>query len=126
MSIRNNIIVRGIIRVPKALLYSLDGLRVTWINQYAFRQETFLAVVLIPLAVYIPVSLNLKLLLIFSMLIVLVVELLNSAIEATVDMVTKDPHPLAKSAKDCGSAAVFISLLACLFLWIMALVQWLT
>lgn len=80
-----------------------------------------LALVLIPLALFVPVAGGFKALMIASVLLVLVVELLNSAVEAVVDRISLDENPLAKRAKDVGSAAVFIALINVLVIWILVL-----
>ncbi|MCP4751123.1 MAG: diacylglycerol kinase [Proteobacteria bacterium] len=108
---------KGLMRLWKATIVSMAGLKTTWSCEEAFRQEVVLAAVLIPIALFLPVSLTIKILLIGSLLLILVVELLNSAIEATIDLITKDHHPLAKNAKDMGSAAVFICLAGTFILW---------
>ncbi len=109
-------------RVWNALHYSLAGLRAAYFAEDAFRQEALLAALLIPLALWLsPDGLG-RALRIGSVLLVLVVKLLNSAIEATVDRVSLDRHPLAKRAKDIGSAAVLLALLNVLAIWACVLV----
>ncbi len=112
----------GLRRIWHALLYSLAGLSAAFRHESAFRQEVLLAVVFIPLALLLKVSTVSKALLIASVMLVLIVELLNSAIEAIVDRVSLEQHPLAKRAKDIGSAAVLLSLLSLVVVW--ALVLW--
>lgn len=107
----------GLRRVWNAFNYSLDGLRAAYLCEDAFRQEVWLALLLIPLAIWLPVGWLATGLLIASVLVVLVVELLNSAIEAVVDRVGLENHRLAKRAKDIGSAAVLVSLLQVLVVW---------
>ena len=101
----------GVRRVRNALRYSMDGLRAAYTGEDAFRQEILLAAVLIPLALWLPVSGLGKALMIASVLLVLAVELINSAIEAVVDRVSLDRHALSKRAKDLGSAAVLLALI---------------
>ena len=101
----------GVRRVLNALRYSMDGLRAAYTGEDAFRQEILLAAVLIPLALWLPVSGLGKALMIASVLLVLAVELINSAIEAVVDRVSLDRHALSKRAKDLGSAAVLLALI---------------
>ena len=104
-------------RLWNALHYSRAGLRAAYVAEDAFRQELRLAALLIPLALFLsPNGLGLALM-IGSVLLVLIVELLNSAIEATVDRISLDEHPLAKRAKDVGSAAVLLALLNVLAVW---------
>ncbi len=111
----------GLRRVWNALHYSLSGLRAAYACEDAFRQEALLALLLIPLALYLPVGGLGRALMIASVLLVLIVELLNSAVEATVDRISLENHRLAKRAKDIGSAAVLISLLNVLAVWICVL-----
>lgn len=101
----------GVRRVLNALRYSMDGLRAAYTGEDAFRQEILLAALLIPLALWLPVSGLGKALMIASVLLVLAVELINSAIEAVVDRVSLDRHTLSKRAKDLGSAAVLLALI---------------
>lgn len=107
----------GLRRVWNAMHYSLDGLRAAYQHESAFRQEAWLAAVLIPLALWLPVSGLGKGMMIASILLVLVVELLNSAIEAVVDRVSLERHHLAKRAKDAGSAAVLLALCNVALVW---------
>ncbi|MCE1241588.1 MAG: diacylglycerol kinase [Azonexaceae bacterium] len=107
----------GLRRVWNAFYYSLDGLKAAYLCEDAFRQEVWLAVLLIPLALWLPVGWLASGLLIASVLLVLIVELLNSAVEAVVDRVSLENHRLAKRAKDIGSAAVLVSLLLVVVVW---------
>ncbi len=108
---------RGLQRLLNALFYSLSGLRIAFTHESAFRQEVALAVVLIPVACVVRVSAVERVLLIASVLFVLVVELLNSGVEAAVDRVGFDTHRLAKRAKDLGSAAVLVALVMLVLTW---------
>ena len=107
----------GLRRLMNAFGYSLQGFSAAFKHEDAFRQEVFLAVVLIPLALYLGENRVEQALMIASVLLVLIVELLNSAIEAAVDHTSIERHPLAKQAKDIGSAAVFIALLIVAVVW---------
>jgi diacylglycerol kinase (ATP) len=111
----------GLRRIWNALFYSIDGLKAAYRHEDAFRQEVWLAVVLIPLALFLPVSGIGEALMIASVLMVLIVELLNSAVEATVDRVSLEHHRLAKRAKDIGSAAVLFSLINVAVVWLLVL-----
>jgi len=113
----------GIDRVLHAARYSADGLRAAYRHESAFRQECWLAAVMLPLAFWLGRGWIETALLAASVLAVLVVELLNSAIEATVDRVSLELHELSKRAKDFGSAAVMLSLLGTACLWAAALWQ---
>ncbi len=111
----------GLRRIWNALFYSMDGLRAAYRHEDAFRQEALLAVLLIPLALFLPGSGLGKGLMIASVFLVLIVELLNSAVEATVDRVSLEHHQLAKRAKDIGSAAVMMSLVNVVVVWLLVL-----
>ena len=110
---------RGIRRLINALFYSLSGLRLAYRHESAFRQEIALAVVLIPLACVLPVTAVERVLLIAWVLLVLIVELLNSSVEAAVDRIGFDTHRLSKRAKDLGSAAVLTALTGLLVTWVL-------
>lgn len=111
----------GLRRIWNALFYSVEGLRAAYRHEDAFRQEVWLAAVLVPLAFFLPATQIGKALMVASVLLVLIVELLNSAIEATVDRVSLENHRLAKRAKDIGSAAVMISLVNVAVVWLLVL-----
>jgi diacylglycerol kinase (ATP) len=111
----------GFDRVLRATGYSLDGLRSAYRGESAFRQECWLAAVMLPAAFWLGRDWTQVALLAGSVLLVLVVELLNSAVEATVDRVSYELHDLSKRAKDFGSAAVMVSLLLCGGIWAAAL-----
>jgi diacylglycerol kinase (ATP) len=96
---------------------SLSGLRTAFGSESAFRQEVALAVLLIPIAVVLPFSAIERFLLVGTMLLVLIVELLNTAIEITLDRVSTDQHPMTEAAKDIGSAAVLLSLILLAIAW---------
>ena len=115
-------LVREIVRIWKALGYSLAGLRAAF-SEPAFRTELLLSIVLIPLALWIPVSVVCKALLVESMVLILVVELVNVGLEETINYISKERHPLAKKVKDVASASVFICLINALAMWIWALSQ---
>ena len=104
-------------RLISATLFSLKGIRAAWRHEIAFRQESVLACVSVPLAFWIGTSVAQRALLIFSVLVVLIVELLNSAIEATVDRIGPEHHPKSELAKDMASAAVLLSLVAAVSVW---------
>ena len=111
----------GLRRIWNALHYSLEGFAAAYRNEDAFRQEVLLGAVLLPLAALAPVGLLGKALMIGSMFLVLIVELINSAIEAAVDRISLENHRLAKRAKDIGSAAVMLSLLNLAVVWALVL-----
>ncbi len=113
----------GLRRLFNAFGYTLDGFKAAYKHEDAFRQEVLLAIILIPLALYIGGSHLEKALMIASVLLVLIVELLNSAIEAVVDRVSIERHELAKRAKDIGSAAVFIALVNLAVVWGLLLIN---
>ena len=111
----------GLQRLVKATGYSLSGLAEAARHEDAFRQELALAAVMVPLGLWFGPGGTGKALLVGSVLLVLLVELLNSAIEATVDRISLEDHPLAKRAKDIGSAAVALSLVNLAAVWILIL-----
>jgi diacylglycerol kinase (ATP) len=111
----------GLQRIWNAFLYSLDGLRAALRHEDAFRQEVLLSALLIPAAFFLPAGGVGKALMIAAVLLVLIVELLNSAVEAAVDRISLENHKLAKRAKDIGSAAVFLSLLNVPVVWLLVL-----
>jgi len=113
----------GLTRIIHAVGYSMKGMRSALRYESAFRQEAALFVVLLPAAIWLGQSGLQYILLIGSLLLVLIVELLNSAIEAVVDRIGDEHHELAGRAKDMGSAAVFISLANVVFIW--AVIAWL-
>ena len=102
---------RGLRRVLNAARYSLDGTRAAWRHEDAFRQELILAAIMIPTAALLPVTLVEKIVLIGVVVLVLIVELLNTGIEAAIDRDSLEINTLGKRAKDYGSAAVMLSLL---------------
>jgi diacylglycerol kinase (ATP) len=111
----------GLRRIWNAFSYSLSGLHAAYLNEDAFRQESLLAAVMIPVALVLPLTGIGKALMIGSVLLVLIVELLNSAIEAAIDRISLDRHRLSKRAKDIGSAAVLIALINVLATWSLVL-----
>ncbi|MDH3286472.1 MAG: diacylglycerol kinase [Betaproteobacteria bacterium] len=111
----------GLTRIWIALLYSLDGFAAAFRHEHAFRQEVLLALVLVPIALAVPASGTGKAVMVASVLLVLMVELLNSAIEAVTDRVSLEDHVLAKRAKDMGSAAVMLSLINVPTVWLLVL-----
>lgn len=111
----------GLERLWRAFGYSAEGLGAALKNEDAFRQELILAVILIPVAWFCHVPGFAKAVMIASVMLVLIVELLNSAIEAVVDRISLENHQLAKRAKDMGSAAVLLSLVNVVIVWLVVL-----
>lgn len=111
----------GFDRILRATRNSMVGLRVAWIQESAFRQEVWLALALAPLGLWLGSTWVERALLWGSLLWVLIVELLNSGIEAAVDRVSFENHDLSAKAKDVASAAVMLSLLLCAGIWLSAL-----
>ena len=107
----------GITRIINATGYSMKGLKLAWVNEAAFRQELLLILLLMPLAFWIGDSLNEILLLVCISWLVVIVEVLNSAVEAVVDRIGSVHHELSGRAKDLGSAAVFIALTLNALVW---------
>lgn len=116
--------VTGLRRIINAAGYSWQGLKAAWQNEAAFRQEVILSLCATLLAICLPLNLLAKLLLIGSVVVVVVVELVNSAIEAVVDRFGDEWHSLAGRAKDMGSAAVLIALIWAFIVWVVVLVAW--
>jgi diacylglycerol kinase (ATP) len=114
-------------RLGQATRYSLQGLRAAYHHEAAFRQELALAALLIPLALALaawsPLTWTQCALLVGSVLLILLVEMLNSAVESVVDRISEQHHALSKRAKDTGSAAVFIALINCGVVWALVLVD---
>jgi diacylglycerol kinase (ATP) len=111
----------GLKRISGALFYSLQGFKSAWKTEQAFRQELMVAVPASLLALWLPVAPLEKLLLIGVLVLVLMMELVNSAIEAVVDRISLESHPLSKNAKDLGSAVVFLALALAAATWIVIL-----
>lgn len=114
---------KGIRRLVLAAGFSVSGLCAAWRHEAAFRQECGLALLLLPCALLLAETWTQAALLVAATLAVLVVELLNSAIEAVVDLVAPQAHELAGRAKDMGAAAVFVSLLMAVFVWALVAAQ---
>ncbi len=119
----------GLGRLIRAVGYSSAGFRHALRHEAAIRQELLALVVLVPAALYLPVSRLERLVLVLSMLLVMLVELINSAIEAAIDRISAERHPLSGQAKDLGSAAVAVALLMTVLCWLViagpVLVDWL-
>ena len=113
---------QGLTRLLNALGYSRDGLAAAWKHEAAFREEVLLLLVAVPLALYFGQDGLARALLIGSILLVLIVEILNSGLEAIVDKASPEKHELAKRAKDMGSAAVLLALINAAVVW--ACVLW--
>lgn len=111
----------GFRRLLNAFYYSCAGIKEAYRNEDAFRQEVLLAAILLPLAFWLDAAAIGRALMIGSVLLLLIVELLNSAIEAAVDRISLDDHRLAKRAKDIGSAAVFITIVNMVLVWLLVL-----
>ncbi|MBV8665010.1 MAG: diacylglycerol kinase [Burkholderiaceae bacterium] len=112
----------GLQRIFSAFLYSMEGFKTAWRLEHAFRQELVLLVLATIIALMLPVTATEKLMLIGVFVLVLIVELINSAVEAVVDRVSLERNPLSKNAKDLGSAAVFLSLALATATWAVVLI----
>lgn len=108
---------RGVTRAWHALKNSVHGFRVAIREESAFRQELTLAALLVPIGIAVPVDAVSHVLLIGSVLLVLIVELLNSSVEAAIDRISLERHELSRRAKDLGSAAVTLALIVCVLTW---------
>ena len=113
---------RGPKQIYKALKWSLNGLRASWVYEASFRLEVYLSIVLFPLGLWVGHGAVEKAMLVGSLVLVLSAEVLNSAIEAVVDKTTPEFHELAGRAKDMGSAAVFLLMLNVVMCW--GLILW--
>ncbi|MDX7990644.1 diacylglycerol kinase [Xenorhabdus littoralis] len=111
----------GLTRIIKAAGYSAKGIKAAWRNEAAFRQEAIASIFAVIVAFSLDLGLFERLLLISSVMLVIIVEILNSAIEAVVDRIGSEYHELSGRAKDMGSAAVFLTILLALFIWGMIL-----
>lgn len=112
--------MKEVVRIWKALGYSLSGVKCAITAEASFRTEVVCFIILLPLILWMPVDLVKKLLVIQSMVLVLVVELINVAIETGVDYISEEKHPLAKKIKDVASGSVLLCLLNSLGMWIWA------
>ncbi len=108
-------------RLMKAFGYSYEGLKAAYASEAAFRQELLLLAVGVPIACLLDVSAEARAIMIGSLVLILLVEIINTAIEATIERISADQHPLSKKAKDLGSAAVFISLFHAFVIWVVVL-----
>jgi diacylglycerol kinase (ATP) len=113
----------GLKRIFFALFYSFDGFKSAWKHEHSFRQELVMVVIGIIVALFLPISAYQKLMLIAVLLLILIVELINSAIEAVVDRVSLERHSLSKNAKDFGSAAVLLTLIIAVATWAVVLYE---
>lgn len=113
MTVKN----KGFTRFVKSFYYSYLGFRACFLNEAAFRQELISALILIPLAFWLPVSVLERAAMVSTVIFVLIVELVNSAIEAVVDRIGSEKHELSGRAKDMGSATVLLSILIWAFVW---------
>lgn len=112
---------KGLKRIVNAARYSLKGFKAAWRNEAAFRQESIATFIAIVIAFWLDIDAITRILLISSVLLVLIIEILNSAIEAVVDRIGTDYHELSGRAKDFGSAAVLLSIILALFMWFLLL-----
>ncbi len=112
---------KGLSRILKATGYSIDGFKAAYKFEAAFRQVLWLNFILFIVIIFIPFDVSVKMMLIIASFLSLIVELFNTGIEASVDHTSTDQHPLAKIAKDVGSAAQFLALLLLFVLWLLAL-----
>ena len=112
---------KGLDRLLNATGYSIDGFRAAYKFEAAFRQVLWLNLLLFIFIIFMPFAISIKMMLVFASFLSLIVELINTGIEASVDHTSTEQHPLAKIAKDVGSAAQFLALLLLFVLWLMAL-----
>ena len=110
-------------RISNAFFYSLSGLQACYKTEQAFRQELVLFIVLCPIPFFLNITSSSKALLVLSLILVLIAELINSAIEALADRISTEQHELIKKAKDIGSAVVLVSILAAMLVWLIVLLN---
>ena len=108
---------KGIMRILKAFTYSYDGLKACFCSEAAFRQDLFVFLGGLVFLTFLPLTLCEKSILFFSLMLILFAELVNTAIEATIDRISADYHDLSKKAKDIGSALVFLAFLNAFVCW---------
>ncbi|KTD68410.1 MULTISPECIES: diacylglycerol kinase [Legionella] len=116
-------IVKAILKIKEASLYSFAGLKAAFQDEFAFRLELLVSIVALPAAFFIGKTSVERALLISTLLIVMVAELLNSAVETTLNRIDRAWNPLTKKAKDLGSAAVFITIVNALVVWILVIIS---
>jgi diacylglycerol kinase (ATP) len=114
---------KGLVRIVRAVGYSLAGFKAAWVNEEAFRQEVILVCALMPIGLWVGRTGVERALLIGCLFLILLTELLNSAIEAIADGLSEEWHPLVQRAKDLGSAAVFVSLCGTCGVWLLILLD---
>ena len=119
MALKNN---TGVKRLLNACRFSWQGLRVCYRYEEAFRQEVWLLLVAVPLAIWLGETAIERVLLIGSLLVLLIVELLNSAVEAAIDRIGSEQHPMSGRAKDMGSAAVLLAIIHVVLVWFFVLI----
>lgn len=112
----------GFVRIINAIGYSLSGFKAAWLNEEAFRQEVILVCALMPIGLWLGETEVERAILIGCLFLILLTELLNSAVEAVADGLSEEWHPLVKRAKDLGSAAVFVSFCGTGVIWLLILV----
>jgi diacylglycerol kinase (ATP) len=112
----------GVVHLVRAFRYSMAGLRTTFVHESAFRQELLLCAIAMPLGIWLGRNAVERILLVGSLLLVLIVELVNTAIENAIDRVSLERHELAKRSKDAGSASVFVCLILAGFVWLQLVV----
>ncbi len=115
----------GFGRIVKAAGYSADGFAAAYKNEAAFRQAFWLNLVLLIALIFVPLTITMKMILLFASVLSIIVELFNTGLEASIDHTSTKHHPLAKIGKDVGSAAQFLALTLLFVLWLMALSTWL-
>jgi diacylglycerol kinase (ATP) len=108
-------------RIYRALIHSCHGLRATWISEPAFRLDVWIVAVAVGIALLVPVTPGERALLILAAFLILGAELVNTAIESTINRIGPEIHPLSKKAKDIGSAVVFVSFFQALVVWVIVL-----
>jgi diacylglycerol kinase (ATP) len=110
-------------RIWRAFRHSFRGLTTVWKSETSFRQEIILCIALFPVIFLLPVDYLAKSLMVFSLILILIMELINSAIETIIDRISAEKHPLSKKAKDIGSSLVLLAFANAIIIWIIILFQ---
>lgn len=110
-------------RLSDATCYSWQGLQALWQSAFAFRLEMMVLLILMPVIYWLDVSFPVQLLMLVLLWLLPIVEAINSAIETTINRISQDRHPLSKQAKDIGSAAVFLTVILNVFVWLIVLMN---
>lgn len=112
---------KGFPRIMNAFKFSYDGFIATFKSEEAFRQDLIICMILTPIAIFLPITLIEKLFLFSTLFLIIMAELINTAIEMTIDRISEELHPLSKIAKDIGSCIVLVSFMYLILVWVLIL-----